>query len=92
MYNLITFIFPVNQLTPRLMPMITTRSRESENMLKKIHFQQKKLQAVVLRAAVGGYVSPIELAVHVCVTKLNEGKGNAKDILDTFPENVDVKV
>ena len=60
---------------------MAARSRDSQNKIK--------LQAVVLRAAVGGYISPIESAIRVCVT---EGKSNPKDILDAFPEDLDVKV
>ena len=59
--------------------------RDSQNKII-----QKKLQAVVLRAAVGGYnIFPIVSAIHV---QFNEGKGNPKDILDAFPEDLDMKV
>ena len=71
------------------MPVITTRSRESEN--KKLHFLQRKLQVIILRAAVGGYISPIESAISIH-GQLSEGRSNLKDVLDTFPENMFLKV
>ena len=53
---------------------------------------QKMLQAVVLRAAVGGFIPPIESAISIRATQLSGGKSNPNDILDTFPEDLGVKV
>ena len=51
----------------------------------------KQLQKIILRAALGRSVSPIESAISIC-TQLSEGKRNPRDILDTFPEDLGVKV
>ena len=53
---------------------------------------QKRLQSVVLRAAVGGYTLPIVTAVEIRTTVHGVGKSSSKDILDVFPENSNVKV
>ena len=65
---------------------MTTKPGDSESSI------QNQLQAVVLRAAVGRSIPPIELAINICATQLSEGKKNPKDILDTFPEDLGVKV
>ena len=52
---------------------------------------QKQLQKVVLKAALGRSVPPIESAISIC-TQLSEGKRNPKGILDTFLEDLGVKV
>ena len=68
---------------------MAARPRESPKRL------QKKLQGVVLRAAVGGHVDAIKTAVGICLTELNEldeGKSSSREILDTFPEDLGVKV
>jgi hypothetical protein len=81
------YFVPMNQLTPGMMPVITRRSRETQ--VKRIHFLQEKLQAIVMRAVVGGHIPPIESAISIYVS---EGKSKPKDILDTFPETVNLKV
>ena len=54
---------------------------------------QRRLQSVVLRAAVGGYTLPIETAVEICTTDRGVlSKSSSNDILDVFPENLNVKV
>ena len=77
----------VRSIATKIYTIMAAGSRDSQNKII-----QRKLQAVVLRAAVGGYIIPIESAIHVCVTQFNEGKSNPKDILDAFPEDLDVKV
>ena len=65
---------------------MAAKPRESENRI------QKMLQAVVLRAAVGRSIPPIESAISIRATQLSGGKSNPNDILDTFPEDLGVKV
>ena len=68
---------------------MAARPRESQKRI------QKKLQGVVLRATVGGHVDAIKTAVGICFTELNqldEGKSNSREILDTFPEDLGIKV
>lgn len=75
------------------MPIVTSRPRES---LNKIHLLHKKLQAVVLRATVGGHTDAIERAIDICHNEFNikfgEHKSTSNDVLDTFPEDLGVKV
>ena len=62
---------------------MAAKSRDSENRI------QKQLQEVVVRAAVGRSIPPIESAISIY---LSEGKSKPKEILDTFPEDLGVKV
>ena len=62
---------------------MAAKSRHSENRI------QKQLQEVVLRAAVGRSIPPIESAINLY---LSEGNRKPKEILDTFPEDLGVKV
>ena len=62
---------------------MAAKPRDSENRI------QKQLQEVVLRAAVGRSIPPIESAISLY---LSEGKRKPKEILDTFPEDLGVKV
>ena len=80
----------MNQLTPGSMTMFTRRSRETQD--KRIHLLQKQLQEVVVRAAIGGHVPPIESAIDFCATQLSESRSSPKDMLDTFPESMNLKV
>ena len=61
-------------------------------MLKRIHLLQKKLQAIVLRATVGGHVHVVETAISIFLDDFIRGRSSSKDILDIFPEDLDVKV
>ena len=65
---------------------MTAKPGDSESSI------QNQLQAVVLRAAVGRSIRPIESAINICATQFSEGKKNPKDILDAFPEDLGVKV
>ena len=69
---------------------MAARPRESQKRI------QKRLQGVMLRATVGGHVYVIKTTVNICLTELNivltEGKSSSREILDTFPEDLGVKV